>query len=46
MKRWVKGRKSGQTGGMDMVIRTIHSSTSPQRKRVPTPSVLSVSVSL
>lgn len=38
MKRVVKGLKRGQTGGMDMEIRTTHSSTSPQRKRMPTPS--------
>jgi len=40
----VKGRKRGQTGGIDIVIRTIHSSTSPQRKRIPTPSDLLVYV--
>lgn len=39
MKRVVKGRNKGQTGGIDIVIRTIHSSTSPQRNKVPTPSV-------
>jgi hypothetical protein len=35
----VKGRKRGHTGGIDMVMSTIHSSISPHRKRLPTPSI-------